>query len=84
MTGRQLFEALVDRSDLGAVAPFALARMLRRVGILKPETELTVEGLRQALPHIFEVIQLYLTPPAAARAMDRIRELVSEDASIPR
>lgn len=60
MSPAELFNRVVASSSLGAVAPFAMARALRRIGVARPELELTPELIDQAMPHIEEVLRIYL------------------------
>jgi hypothetical protein len=74
----ELFDKVVAESTLGLVAPFAIARALRRVGVIHPERELSRAQLHTALPHIREVLALYLEPAAAEAAAQRIGALVRD------
>lgn len=80
MSNGSLFEAVVQVCDLGMVGPFALRRMLRRVGVLDPGT-LSVEDLERALPHVEEVLRLYLPPEVASHRAGQVRLLLREAAS---
>jgi hypothetical protein len=75
MSNGSLFEALVHACELGMVGPFALRRMLRRVGVLDPAT-LSLEDLERALPHVEEVLRLYLPPEVAAHRAQQVRLLL--------
>lgn len=77
MSNGSLFDAVVHACDLGMVGPFALRRMLRRVGVLDPET-LSREDLGRALPHVEEVLRLYLPPEVAADKARQIRLLLGQ------
>jgi hypothetical protein len=74
MSRASLFEAVVEACDLGMVGPFALRRMLRRVGVLDPDA-LSREDLERALPHIDEVLRLYLPPEVASARGAQVRML---------
>jgi len=80
MSRDSLFEALTHACDLGMVGPFALRRMLRRVGVLDPEA-LSLQDLKRALPHIDEVLQLYLPPEVAFHRGAQVRGLLDAAAS---
>jgi hypothetical protein len=75
MSQGSLFDAVVHACDLGMVGPFALRRMLRRVGVLDPEA-LSLEDLERALPHIEEVLRLYLSPEVASGRGAQVRLLL--------
>jgi hypothetical protein len=75
MSRDSLFDAVVEACDLGMVGPFALRRMLRRVGVLDPQA-LSLEDLARALPHIDEVLRLYLPEEVASARRAQVRLLL--------
>jgi hypothetical protein len=80
MSNGSLFDTVVQACDLGMVGPFALRRMLRRVGVLDPGA-LSLEDLERALPHVDEVLRLYLPPEVASVRSEQVRLLLREAAS---
>ena len=75
MSGRKLFEQVVDRTGLASfIGPGAVERALANVGA-SPE-EATFGDFRRALPQLHKRMSIYLKPPELDERLRAIEQLL--------
>jgi hypothetical protein len=73
-TSPGLFDEVVAASGLAElIAPFTVSRLLVAADV--QPTELTSEGLVQAMPHLERGLSVYLSPDELDEALGKLRAL---------